>query len=57
MNSTIEAKIMKISTRKITWMSVGCAVAMLTGMPAIADDTELLLLNPDRSQNPKPNVM
>ncbi|MDX2410618.1 MAG: PilC/PilY family type IV pilus protein [Woeseiaceae bacterium] len=48
---------MKISTRKITWMSVGCAVAMLTGMPAIADDTELLLLNPDPSQNPKPNVM
>ena len=48
---------MKISTRKITWMSVGCAVAMLTGMPAIADDTELLLLNPDPSKNPKPNVM
>jgi len=48
---------MKISTRKITWMSVGCAVAMLTGMPAIADDTELLLVNPDPSNTPKPNVM
>ena len=48
---------MKISTRKITWMSVSCAFAMLTGMPAIADDTELLLVNPDPSQNPNPNVM
>lgn len=48
---------MKISTRKITWMSVGCAYALLTGLPAIADDTELLLVNPDPSQVPKPNVM
>lgn len=48
---------MKISTRKITWMSVSFTVAMLTGMPAMADDTELLLMNPDPSQNPKPNVM
>jgi len=48
---------MKISTRKITWMSVSFAFAMLTGTPAVADDTELLLMNPDPSQNPKPNVM
>lgn len=48
---------MKISTRKTTWMSVSCAFALLAGMPAIADDTELLLINPDPSQNPKPNVM
>lgn len=48
---------MKISTRKITWMSVSMAVTLLTGMPAMADDTELLLINPDPSQNPKPNVM
>jgi len=53
----IEAKIMKISTRKITWMSVSCMFAMLTGMPAVADDTELLLVNPDPSLQPKPNVM
>jgi type IV pilus assembly protein PilY1 len=57
MNPKIEARIMKISTRKITWMSVSCVVAMLAGMPAIADDTELLLINPDPSKNPKPNVM
>jgi type IV pilus assembly protein PilY1 len=57
MNTTIEARIMKISTRKTTWMSVSCAFALLAGIPAIADDTELLLINPDPSQNPKPNVM
>ncbi|MDH3434143.1 MAG: hypothetical protein OEM60_09810, partial [Gammaproteobacteria bacterium] len=43
--------------RKTTWMSVSFAVALLTGLPAVADDTELLLINPDPSQNPKPNVM
>ena len=48
---------MKISTRKITWMSVSFCFALLTGAPAIADDTELLLINPDPTQNPKPNVM
>ncbi len=48
---------MKISTRKFTWMSVSCAFAMLAGAPAIADDTELLLVNPNLAQSPKPNVM
>ncbi|MDH4125348.1 MAG: PilC/PilY family type IV pilus protein [Gammaproteobacteria bacterium] len=48
---------MKISMRKITWMSVSFAIATLAGMPAIADDTELLLINPDPTKNPKPNVM
>lgn len=48
---------MKIFTRKTTWMSVSCAFALLAGMPAIADDTELLLINPDPTQNPKPNVL
>ena len=48
---------MKISRLKTTWTSIGCAVALLAGVPAIADDTELLLINPDPSKNPKPNVM
>ena len=48
---------MKISTRKITWMSVSFFFALLTGLPAVADDTELLLVNPDPSLSPKPNVM
>ncbi|RLA30077.1 MAG: hypothetical protein DRR11_14170, partial [Gammaproteobacteria bacterium] len=48
---------MKISILKTTWTSIGCAVALLAGVPALADDTELLLINPDPSDNPKPNVM
>ena len=48
---------MKISQRKITWMSISAAVALLAGAPAVADDTELLLINPNPSSNPKPNVM
>ena len=48
---------MKISIQKTTWMSAGCAFALLIGIPAVADDTELLLINPDPTQNPKPNVM
>ena len=48
---------MKIFNRKTTWMSVSCVAALLVGAPAIADDTELLLINPDPTQNPKPNVM
>ena len=48
---------MKISTRKITWTSTGVAFALLCGVPVVADDTELLLLNPDPSLNPKPNVL
>ena len=48
---------MKISSRKFTWTSTGCALALLSGSPVYADDTELLLINPDPNSNPKPNVM
>ena len=48
---------MKISTHKVSWMSVSFVLALLTGAPAVADDTELLLINPDPSQRPIPNVM
>ena len=48
---------MKITLRKFKWMSLSFAIAMLTGTPALADDTELLLVNPDPASNPKPNVM
>jgi len=48
---------MKIRTQNTTWTSIGIALAVLVGGAAIADDTELLLLNPDPTQNPKPNVM
>ena len=48
---------MKIRIQEATWTSLGCALAMLTGAPAIADDTELLLLNPNTTPGPKANVM
>ncbi len=48
---------MKISTTRTTWTTTGFAIALLVGIPAIADDTELLLLNPDGTANPKPNIL
>lgn len=48
---------MKISANAITWMFTGCAMSLLCGAPAVADDTELLLVAPDPSVTPKPNVM
>jgi type IV pilus assembly protein PilY1 len=48
---------MKITTHKVTWMSASFVFALLAGMPAVADDTELLLMNPDPSNQPTPNVM
>jgi type IV pilus assembly protein PilY1 len=43
---------MKNSARKVTWASVGCALAMLLGNPVLADDTELLLATPGTNSNP-----
>ncbi len=48
---------MKISKQKTTWIAIGCAYTLLGGLPAIADDTELLLVSPDPNIKPKPNVM
>ena len=42
--------------RKTTWMCTGMLLALTCGTPAVADDTELLLINPDRAQQ-VPNVM
>ncbi len=47
---------MKTVFQKTTWMSAGLLLALTCGMPAVADDTELLLINPDESQQ-IPNVM
>ncbi len=47
---------MNITIKKIQWIAGGLVVALLTGAPAVADDTELLLLRPD-GQSPKPNVL
>ena len=48
---------MKINTKRTSWMTVSCIFAMLSGAPAVADDTELLLVVPDPNNIPKPNVM
>ena len=48
---------MKIATTKITSVATGIGIALLAGSPALADDTELLLLNPNSLQDPKPNVL
>ncbi|MDH4253366.1 MAG: PilC/PilY family type IV pilus protein [Gammaproteobacteria bacterium] len=48
---------MKIVARNTAWMGMGCTLALLVGAPALADDTELLLLGPDPSNRPKANVM
>ena len=48
---------MKIFTKRLTWTSAGCALALVSGAPALADDTELLLVNPNPASQPKPNVM
>jgi type IV pilus assembly protein PilY1 len=48
---------MKIRINQMTGMLSGCALALIAGQPAVADDTELLLVNPNPASNPKPNVM
>lgn len=44
-------------TQKSTWMVAGAALAVLSGLPAVADDTDLLLLKPNIANNVTPNVM
>ncbi len=44
-------------TTKISWMSIGLLLALTCGAPAIADDTELLLVNPNAATQTKPNVL
>lgn len=42
---------------KSHWMCIGLLVALGGGVPAVADDTEILLINPNFSNPPKPNVL
>ena len=48
---------MKVAVQRTTWTSIGAALALLTGAPVLADDTELLLYTPDSGQLPKPNIV
>ena len=42
--------------RNTTGTVIGLTFALLAGAPAVADDTELLLVDPNNVQ-PKPNIM
>ena len=46
-----------INYRKLTWMAAACGYALLGGAPAVADDTELFLVAPDPTNQPKANVL
>ncbi len=48
---------MKTLKKNLSWTSTGCALALVAGTPAMADDTEILLVNPNQLTRPKPNVM
>jgi type IV pilus assembly protein PilY1 len=48
---------MKAFKRNITWISAGLLLAMMSGAPAIADDTELLLVPPPASDATKPRIL
>ncbi|NQV86501.1 MAG: hypothetical protein HQ492_05430, partial [Woeseiaceae bacterium] len=43
--------------KKTQWMCIGLLVALTGGAPAIADDTEILLINPNAASPPQPNIM
>ncbi len=42
---------MKIDTNRVTWTSLACALTLVSGAPAWADDTELLLVTPASAAN------
>lgn len=48
---------MKIRTQKLAWTFVASLYVLIGGAPAVADDTELLLLNPNVTTPPKPNIL
>ena len=48
---------MKIVLKRIKGISAGFTAALLVAGPALADDTELLMINPDPSLSPMPNVL
>jgi hypothetical protein len=43
--------------RKTKWTSVGLLLALTCAAPVYADDTELLLLNPNAASDAVPNVL
>ncbi len=48
---------MNMVIKKTQWMCIGLLVAITGGAPAVADDTEILLINPTAANSPQPNIM
>jgi type IV pilus assembly protein PilY1 len=48
---------MNMVIKKSQWMCIGLLVALTSGVPAVADDTEILLITPNVSSLPKPNIL
>lgn len=48
---------MKKHFKNASWMSAGVLLALTCGAPAVADDTELLLVSPNLAVTPKPNIL
>lgn len=48
---------MIVTKRFITWISAGFLLAMMAGSPAVADDTELLLVPPPSTDETKPRIL
>ena len=48
---------MNMVIKKTQWMCASLLIALTSGAPAYADDTEILLINPNKANPPKPNLM
>ena len=48
---------MKMVIKKTQWMCAGLILALSSASPALADDTEILLIDPNKANRPKPNIM
>ncbi|MFQ5609942.1 MAG: hypothetical protein ACE5F8_06700, partial [Woeseiaceae bacterium] len=48
---------MNTNLRKAQCAFFGIVVTLICGVPALADDTEILLINPNAANPPQPNVM
>jgi len=48
---------MKTAIQRTKWTSLGLLLALSCGTPAVADDTELLLINPNEDTQTTPNVL
>lgn len=48
---------MNMSRKRTAWLGAGLLLTLITGVPAYADDVELLLSNPNSTGADKPNIL